>query len=210
MINATEFYKENKSDGMKSPGMWLQLKTTKEQLENVEYSDPSKDDNGDWQFDDTLFSIYKYYLLLEQEESKTEDKPDMQNETFESKHWTESLREEYLETLHEEITSYIDQKFIERATGQSNTSLRRLGVEDSWKDSSYQLKLCHSTVMAAALTEFAQFNRRIDTHRLDQFLANLREFTAIHLTLSDGVMFENDKIRVVYNNRRRLVSEEKE
>ena len=206
MINATEFFKENKAQGMKSPGAWLQLKDTKAQLETVEYETPSKDDNGDWQFDDTLFSIYKYYLLLEQQESKTEDKTDM---SIDKKDWLDSCRDEYLSLLNEEITSYIDQKFIERATGQGPVVLYKMGVEDLWKDASKNLKMCWSSIMCAAMAEFFQYNKRVDTHRLDLFLGEMRNMTQMHLSLTDGVMFENDKYQIVYNHRRRLVGIEK-
>lgn len=208
-MNATQLYKELKSEGKKSPGSWLQLKDTKWLIEKLECETPKKSKDGLWIFNDVLYEEYKSYLLLKEQTNKTEDKSDMPKVKEIQKDWKDLLREEFLSSLNEEITQYIDQKFIERATGQTPNVLKKMGVEDLWKDASENLKLCYSSVMCATIAEFKQYNKRIDTHRLDLFLGEMRNMMQMHLSLSDGVMFENDKYQIVYNQRRRLVGIEK-
>ena len=208
-MNATQLYKENKTEGKKSPGSWLQLKDTKWLIEKLECETPKKSKDGLWIFNDVLYEEYKRYLLLKEETNQTEDKTDMPKVKEIKKDWLDSCREEFLSSLNEEITQYIDQKFIERATGQTPLVLKKMGVEDLWKDASKNLKMCYSSVMCAALAEFIQYNKRVDTHRLDLFLGEMRHMMQMHLSLSDGVMFENEKYQIVYNQRRRLVGIEK-
>jgi len=200
-INATEFFKENKTDGMKSPGAWLQLKDTKSQLKTLECEKPSKDENGDWQFDADLFSIYKYYLLLEQEESKTEDKTDMQND---KQDWQQELKAQFEQDLNEEITEYIEKKFYERATGLNYAVMNKMGVKDRWEEANENLKTSLSAVRAMALAKFRNYNRRIDTYLLDDFLSTFTDLMTKQYTQANDVLFENDAVKICYDARGRL------
>lgn len=77
MNNATKHYNEiNKSD-KKSPGTWLNSKDVKSIVAELN-SNPEKNEDGSWLFDDSLYAHYCYYLdpTLVTNNKKEENKTD--------------------------------------------------------------------------------------------------------------------------------------
>jgi hypothetical protein len=202
-MNVTEYYKENKTNGKKSPGAWLQLKDTKALLDDQGIEAPKKQEEG-WIFDDVLTDLYVGYLLLENEESLTEDKTDMQKETLD---WRDAVKKEYDEKLNSEITEYIENRFFEKALGLNKTKLFGMGVKDLWKDASLNLKTAYCSIMCSAIMFFTQYNKKVDIHLMNEFLSiESSKFSDRSLFLTDGYFFKNDEHEIGYNIRNTIVS----
>jgi hypothetical protein len=78
MNNATQHYNNVNKNDKKSPGTWLNSKDVKSIVSDLN-SNPEKNEDGSWLFDDSLYAHYCYYLdptLVSNdktEENKTDD-----------------------------------------------------------------------------------------------------------------------------------------
>ena len=61
MHNATEHYNKVNKQEKKSPGTWLNSKDVKSIVSDLN-SNPEKNEEGSWLFDDSLYAHYCYYL----------------------------------------------------------------------------------------------------------------------------------------------------
>lgn len=117
MINANTIYLENSKKG-KSPGQWLMLKDTKKLLKLHDFQH-TKEDEGDYLFDEQLAFHYEYHLNpLVAHNIKTDVKPDIPEVK------PEVVYSDLFKTLFVEISdATIRTNFIQQLETISNMSI---------------------------------------------------------------------------------------
>lgn len=109
MDNATELYLMFKGkDTARSPGQWLNIKSTKELIKKNKLKKPKKDDQGEYMFESELYEAYKNYL------NGNDDSPE--DDTNENK---KSLVELLVLKFGEEKAQYVLNVFYQKIIGHS-------------------------------------------------------------------------------------------
>lgn len=180
-MSANKLYDET-DKSKKSPGQWLTSKDVKSLVEELE-SNPTKDDDGIWTFDELLLGHYDLYL----------------NPKKISQMKNGAVQKNDLEDVQDECR----RAFIEFLTGKSYSVISKLAdIEEVFEGLPEEIKIQYKS--------FAyQFKTKLTTHRNIEQRARQFALNDIISTLRFNLdetkeLFRNDKCIIKFRNTREL------